>query len=136
MRIPMLVLALSVFSIGACATTRMSEPDRLALYQAHAGEPVKTIRYRDPIGWERVDDKHLVLNMRPNEAWLLTVPGPCLDWGSATPVVSVSHQAGVVSAGLDRISVPGVPGPCRITEIRRLDLPALKQAREANEAAS
>jgi hypothetical protein len=134
MRIPMLVLALSALSLAACATTRMGDQERLALYDAHSGAPVKTIRYTSPMGWERIDDEHLVLNMRPNEAWLLTVPGPCLDWGSAAPVVSVSHQASIVSAGLDRISVPGVPVPCRITQIRPVDLAGLRAARDARDA--
>jgi hypothetical protein len=134
----MLVLTLSgislAASLAACATTRMSDQERLALYNAHAGEPVRTIRYTSPLGWERVDDEHLVLNMRPTESWLLTVPGPCLDWGSASPVVSVSHQASIVSAGLDRITVPGVPAPCRITEIRPIDLAGLRAARDARDA--
>ena len=75
----LLLSTIAIAVLAGCASTRMSEADRLALYQAHAGEPVKQIRYYNAMGWDRIDDQHVVLHMRPNESWLLTVSGPCLD---------------------------------------------------------
>jgi hypothetical protein len=127
----LLIAAAVAALLGACASTRMSDAERLALYGAHAGAPVKTIRYTDPIGWEKVDGEHLLLTLRPREVYLMTVSGPCLDWGGASPTIAISAQAGFVSAGFDRISVPDVPAGCRIEEIRPVDIAAVRAERGA-----
>ena len=127
-----LLLGASIVSlVAACATTRMSDAETLSLYGSHAGDPVRTIRYRDPIGWEKVDDHHLLLTLRPREVYLLTINGPCLDWAGASPAIGISSQAGFVSAGFDRVSVPDVPSGCRIEEIRPVDIGAVRAARDA-----
>ena len=127
----LLVPLLAVASLSACATNRMSDTDRLALYQAHAGEPVKQIRNTNAMGWDRVDDQHIVLNMRPTESWLLTVSGPCLDWGSGSPVLRLSSTGAYVMAKFDRIVTDGSPASCRIEEIRPIDVKAMRAARDA-----
>ncbi|HMT39115.1 MAG TPA: DUF6491 family protein, partial [Thermomonas sp.] len=53
----LLLSAVAVALLAGCASTRMPEADRLALYQAHAGEPVKQIRYYSAMGWDRIDDE-------------------------------------------------------------------------------
>ena len=127
-----LLLAASIATLlAACATTRMGDAEKLALYQSNAAAPVKTIRYTDPISWEKVDDDHLLLTLRPREVYLMTVDGPCLDWAGASPAIGISAQAGFVSAGFDRIQVPDVPGGCRIREIRPVDIVAVRRARDA-----
>ena len=126
-----LIPMLAVLALAACATTRMSDSERLALYQAHAGEPVKDIRYINPIGWEKIDDDHLLLNMRPTESYLLRVAGPCLEWAGGSPTIIVSNNLNRLSAKFDRISVPGNPASCRIEEIRPVDVAAVRDAREA-----
>ena len=60
------------------------------MYQAHSGAPVKQIRFYNAMGWDRIDDEHVLLSMRPKETWLMKVSGPCLDWGSASPVLRLS----------------------------------------------
>ena len=50
----LLVPMLAVVSLASCATNRMSDTDRLALYEAHAGEPVKQVRYTSTQGCDRV----------------------------------------------------------------------------------
>ena len=103
-----ILLAAAIVSLlGACATTRMSDAESLSLYSAHAGEPVRTIRYFDPISWEKVDDNHLLLTMRPREVYLLTIGGPCLGWGGASPAAAwrgapSSSSTVAVSSFLDR----------------------------------
>ena len=130
----LLVPLLAVASLSACATNRMSDTDRLALYQAHAGEPVKQIRNTNAMGWDRVDDQHIVLNMRPTESWLLTVSGPCLDWGRGSPVLRLSSTGPYVMAKFDRILTEGSPASCRIEEIRPVNVAGLRAAQDAASA--
>jgi len=130
-----ILLAAAIASLlAACASTRMTDAESLAAYSAHAGAPVRTIRYFDPISWEKIDDQHLLLTMRPREVYLLKVGGPCLDWAGASPAIGISSQAGYVSAGFDRVSVPDVPAGCRIEEIRPVDIGAVRADREARSA--
>ena len=130
----LLVPLLAVVSLTACATNRMSDTDRLTMYQANAGEPVKRIRYFNAMGWDRVDDQHVVLNMRPKESWLVKVSGPCLDWGSASPVLRLSSSGAYVMAKFDRILTEGSPVSCRIEEIRPVDVNAVREAETAMRA--
>ncbi|HSD16515.1 MAG TPA: DUF6491 family protein [Thermomonas sp.] len=126
--LPFLVVA----SLTACATSRMSDTDRLAMYQAHAGEPVKQIRYYDAMGWDRVDDEHVVLSMRPKESWLVKVSGLCLDWGGGSPTLRLSTNGPYVTPKLDRIITVGSPVSCRIEEIRPLDVAGLRAAQASS----
>jgi hypothetical protein len=125
---------LAVLGLAACATNRISDADRLAIYEANAGEPVKQIRYYHAMGWDRIDDQHVLLSMRPSETWLLKVSGPCLDWGSASPVLRLSSSGPYVMAKLDRILTVGSPVSCRIEEIRPVDLKAVRAAEDARRA--
>ena len=127
----LLVPLLAVASLTACATNRMSDTDRLAMYQASAGEPVKQIRFYNAMGWDRVDDQHVVLNMRPRESWLVKVSGPCLDWGSGSPTLQLSTTGPYVTPKLDRILTNGSPVSCRIEEIRPINVAALRAAQDS-----
>lgn len=127
------LLLLATLGMTACAASnRMTEVDRLAMLQAHAGEPVRKIRYFNAMGWERVDDEHVLLSVRPRETWLFKVSGPCLDWGSGSPVIGLSSQGPYVMAKLDRILVNGSPVSCRIEEIRQVDTRAMRAAGAAS----
>ena len=117
-----------VLGLAACASNRPSDADRLALYEAHAGAPVKQIRFYNAMGWDRIDDEHVLLNMRPRETWLLKVSGPCLDWGSASPILRLSSTGPYVTARIDRILTEGSPVSCRIEEIRPVDEKAVRAA--------
>ena len=85
------------------------------------------------MGWDRIDDEHVVLDMRPNASWLLTVSGPCLDWGGASPILRLSSTGPYVMAKFDRILTPGSPVSCRIEEIRPIDIKGLRAARDAKQ---
>ena len=125
----MLVAILAALGVAACATGRISDADRLALYQQHAGAPVNQIRYLDPMGWDRIDDQHVVLQMRPNESWLLRLSGPCLQWSSGSPFIGLSSFGGMTLSRFDKVIAPGSQQlSCLIQEIRPLDVKALKQA--------
>ncbi|WP_240124887.1 DUF6491 family protein [Thermomonas alba] len=118
-------------AVSGCASARIDDGQRLALYQAHAGAPVSQVRYYDPIGWERVDGQHVALQMRPNETWLLTLSGPCLDWGGGSPFLKVVSSDGMTLSTFDRVQVPGGPMSCQIREIRPLDTKAVRAAEKA-----
>ena len=123
--------SLVVLAVSACATTRMSDPQKLALYQGQAGPPVRAIRYVEPIGWQRIDDLHLVLDVRPRESWLITMSGPCLGWGRSDQVIAVSHNGGFVSSGLDSVDFLRSQISCRITGLQLVDPVAVRDARNA-----
>jgi hypothetical protein len=125
---------LAVLGLAACATNHMSDTDRLAMYLAHSDAPVKQIRYYNAMGWDRIDDQHVLLNMRPNETWLLKVSGPCLNWGSASPVLRLSSSGAYVMAKFDRVHIEGSPVSCRIEEIRPVDAKAVRVAEDARRA--
>ncbi len=126
----MLVVA-AMLSLAACASRGPTDADRLTMILAHAGEPVQKIRNYNAMGWNRVDDDHVLLNMRPSETWLMRLSGPCLDWGSGAQVLGLSSQGPYVMAKLDRVLVNGSPISCRIEEIRPVDTKALRAAESA-----
>ena len=126
---------LGALVLTACASNRMSEPDRLAMHLAHAGAPVSQIRYFNPIGWDRVDGEHLVLDMRPSQSWLIRVSGDCLDWNNSI-ALGISSSAGWVSTKFDRIYSNDAPMSCVIQEIRPLDRKAQRAAENARRAQS
>lgn len=124
--------------LSACATTRMGAPEKLALYTSHAGAPVKSIPYRTPIGWDKIDGSHLLITIRPTEAWLFQLAPNCFDWVGSGPSISITNHAGFVSAKFDHVigNLPGNRMRCRIEEIRPVDLAAVRLARDAMEAST
>ena len=132
-RITPALLLLAAATLAACSTLpRMSDAEKLALYTSHAGPPVSDVRYTSPIGWDRIDDEHVVLNMRPRESYLLTVSGPCLDLGGWSPTLGVETRTPMrLTTGFDRIHVADSPVSCRIQQIRLVDMAAVRDARDA-----
>lgn len=137
-RIATMLLATAL--LAGCATTgRLGDAERLQLYRAHAGAPVRDFHYFTSFnGWTALGDSALAVWTRPSQAYLLTLDGPCLDLEFA-PAIGVTNMTGVVSARFDRVLVYGGSRigrvPCRIAEIRPLDVKALKVAeKELREA--
>ncbi|MEO6517653.1 MAG: DUF6491 family protein [Pseudoxanthomonas sp.] len=129
-----LMLGLAV-TLSACSTTRMTDAETLALYQAHAGEPVRDFAYFGQLnGWTPLGDRALAVWTKPSQAYLLELYGPCNDLDYA-PAISLSNQAGRVSARFDSVRVLGGGTsnfriPCRIESIRPLEVKALRQAQK------
>lgn len=117
-----------VLSLSACASYRLSDTERLALYEGHAGAPVEKINYTTPIGWDRVDDQHVALDMRPGQRWLLKLSGPCLKMSSGASALRLSPLGGIVLSRFDRLELSGSRVSCRIEEIRPVDLVGLRAA--------
>lgn len=126
-----IISAMIAFGLASCASYRLSDVDRLALYEAHAGAPVQRINYVTPIGWVKVDDQHIALDMRPGESWLLTLSGPCLQWNGSSQAISLSPTAGIVLSKFDQVHFSGAQMSCRIEEIRPIDVKALRDAERA-----
>jgi len=135
------IVLLAAVALAGCATTgRLSSSERLELYRAHAGAPVKDFQYFGSLnGWTELGDSALAVWTKPSEAWLLSLSGPCMDLSYA-PAISVTNMMGRVSAKFDRVIVRGgspgmAPIPCRIDTIQPLDVKTLraseKELREA-----
>jgi len=131
-------LSLLVLGLGACSSSgapRASDAERLAFYQAHAGEPVNSFRMVGRLnGWTPLGINALTVWTRPNEAFLLDVT-PCHDLPFANSI-TISNFANTVTARFDTVTPIG-PGtnpaarmPCRITQIRPIDVKTLNQTRE------
>jgi hypothetical protein len=136
------LLASTMFALGACASdARLRDADKLAIYEANAGAPVDSFQYFGSInGWTPLGDSAIALWTRPNQAYLLTLYGPCPDI-PYSPVISVTNQMGRVHARFDKVIARNrgsIDIPCNIKQIRPLDVKAVKQAEKTarNEAAA
>lgn len=132
----MLFLLTLSLALGACASTpKQTTAEKLALYRAHSGEPVRDFQYFGSItGWNPLGDSALVVWTKPSQAYLLELFGPCTDLDYA-PAITLSNSMGRVSSRFDSVHVLGGGSstmriPCRIETIRPLDLKALKQAQQ------
>jgi hypothetical protein len=128
-----LSFGLLALALSACATDRMSDNEKLALYRAHALPSVQSFRYLNRIdGWTPLGDAALAIWTRPNEAYLLEVDKPCPDLDFAM-AISLTSQFGIVYSRFDKV-IPrtGVGGPqpmpCHIRQIRPLDVKAIRSA--------
>jgi hypothetical protein len=127
--------------LAACAgTPRMSDEERLARYQAYAGDPVDRFTQLRIDNWESLGTNRLVLWNGRSEAYLLTVWDTCADLRQAQTITVISASAHTVTV-FDKIKVVRDPrfGPmmtgldtCPIREIRPIDV---KQMRADDEAA-
>ena len=120
--------------LAACATgPRLSDSERLSLYRDHAGEPVKSFRYTHSLmGWTPLGDSALAVQTRPSQAYLLDLGGSCpnLEFAQA---ITITNQFGSVQSRFDDV-VPLASGsmriPCRIREIRPVDVKSLDAAKD------
>jgi hypothetical protein len=131
MKISLVAILTLTAIIAGCASTRLSDADELAMYRAHAGEPVRDFHYFGSLnGWQPLGDRALAVWTRPNQAYLLQLMGPCNDLDFAL-AISITNSMGEVSSRFDQVEVHGGSGihmPCRIEEIRPLDVKGLKKA--------
>lgn len=127
----LLLLAAALFSTHVCASgARSRDVERLTLHRAYAGDPVDSFHYFGRVSrWTPLGPAALTLWTRPGTAYLLDV-GPCSDlpWASS---IALTHQAGRVLVRFDKVLVADHGKrafPCRIRQIRPLDVKALEQA--------
>ncbi|MEF3082866.1 DUF6491 family protein [Luteimonas sp. SMYT11W] len=124
--------------LGACASTsNMTDAEKYALNDAHAGARVDHFRYLGSInGWTPLGDAALIVWTRPSEAWLLDLSGTCQDLRS-TPAIGLTSSMGRVNARFDKVLVRSrgsISMPCHIRQIRPLDVKAVRAAEKQNAA--
>jgi Family of unknown function (DUF6491) len=133
------ILSLAVltgFAFSGCASTpSMREAERLTLYRNYAGEPVNGFQYFGHFSrWTPLGDSAIAIWVGPTRAWLLDLYGPCSDLEFAHSI-RLSSNSGRVSARFDSVQVVQrglMTMPCRIKEIRPLDVKALRTAEKAS----
>jgi hypothetical protein len=137
MRIASAFLAFSVLA-GCASNPAHRELEQLATYRAHAGAPVDRFHYLGRMShWTALGPEAVAIWTSPTRAYLLEVDGPCNDLAFAQ-AIRLSASTGMVHARFDDVTPLGTgihPSPCRIREIRPLDVPALKAAQRATRAA-
>jgi len=121
----LLVAALTVLSTFAHADTRAHENEERARYERFAGAPVDEFAMVELFRSQVVGPQDVVIWATIREAYLVRVQQPCrqLEWAHG---LSVSQaQKWKVSRKFDSINVGT---PCRIVEIRPIDLAAMREA--------
>ena len=125
--------ALALAALGGCASSGPSERASLRLdqFEAAAGAPVDSFHFFDIQRWEQLGDEALAVWTRPNQAFLLDVR-PCreLEWTMGIGLTSTMNR---VYARLDSVLAGDLR--CQITQIRPIDVAALKKLRQAEPAA-
>jgi hypothetical protein len=134
------LLAAAMLAAGCATNPAERDAAQLALYRAHAGAPVDSFSYLGRISsWTPLGSEALVVWTTPSRAWLLDVDGPCHELAYA-PAVQLSSSAGRVHTRFDSVTPLSSTDrhviPCRIREIRRVDVPALREARRQARAAA
>ena len=125
--------AMAAIILAGCASDRISDADRLALYRAHAGAPVPNFQYFGRLdGWTPLGNTALAVWTRPSEVYLLELGGTCQDLDFAN-AITVTNQFGRVYSRFDKVIVLGRGVnhvPCWIREIRPVDAKALRAAEQ------
>ncbi|GLQ99625.1 DUF6491 family protein [Dyella mobilis] len=132
-KIRVLLTALIAASLVACASVPYAQrqQQRQQAYNASAGAPVQSFRLilSGFYSWEPLSDTQLVIYTQPTRAYLLDV-WPCtnLTFASGIGLTSFANQ---VQVGFDQIFTGRGYVPCRIKQIRPVDLAQLKVEKEA-----
>jgi hypothetical protein len=119
----------ATLAITACSSVPSRSPvsARQAAYDAAAGQPVNSFRFYGSLwSWEPLGNDQLAIYTRPQQAWLLDVPG-CIDLGYAN-TIGLTSNINQVSVGFDKVLAGRRYPPCTITRIRPVDVKQLKAA--------
>jgi hypothetical protein len=136
-------LATAAVLLAGCATTAtMTTPERLALYQRHAGAPIASFQLNRVVrrtDWTPLGDQALAVWTSPSRGHLLEFRSRCSGLGTAQSI-TITNSFNTVNARFDSVIVRSpatssvAPG-CRISRIRPLDGSSLRdEKREMREA--
>lgn len=124
-RIHSLFLMVIVFvQLGCMSNYKERTEEHLQRYLTAAGEPVKAFYYFSIHSWTPLGREYLAVWTRPREAWLIKVQDPCMDLEFARNIALTSSLRQVY-ARFDKV-IAG-PIPCRIEEIRKVDVSLLRE---------
>lgn len=117
--------------LPACTNNvREQAAELTAAYIGAAGPSIPEFRNtRGLYSWRPLSDQELVVYTQPRTAYLLSV-GFCPDLGAAA-AISVSSRLGWVTSGIDNVRADNARYPCRIEQIRPIDLVKFETLRKA-----
>jgi hypothetical protein len=129
----------ALLALAGCASSGMksANEERLKLYQTHS-TPVESFRITRLQGrqtrWSPIGDQALMVYDESDQPHLLELPQKCSGLATARSV-SITNASGTVTPGSDSVQLigPSKAGSayfCRIGSARRIDLDAVKEARE------
>lgn len=124
------VMLVTVLVAGCALGPRRIEGDAAAVYADYAGDPVKGFTAFRLQSWQPLSRDRLILWNGVNEAYLVTVTGPCQDlqFAEAIRVTRTGSQVTTfdqIRVGRDR---------CLIEQIRPIDVRQMKADRAADAA--
>ena len=122
-----LVVVLATLILGACSgiPQRTTDKEDLARYMQYAGEPVSSVSYLGRYdSWRPLGRDNLVIWTGINEAYLLSIAGPCNDLPFANRV-AIKTRGPTLGRG-DSVII-GRGQRCLITEVRPIDYRKMKQ---------
>lgn len=123
----LLLAATAALAVAACSSVPYAErvSARQAAYAAAAKEPVRSFRFFELYSWEPLGRSQLAIYTRPNEAYLVTVLGPCPDL-EFTNTIGLTSNINEVQVRFDKVLTGRGDIPCTIGDIRPVDLARLK----------
>jgi hypothetical protein len=131
MRVFMVSLAAMV--LAACSSIPYAErlQQRQQAYEAAAGAPVRSFRliFNSIYSWKPLSDTQLVVYTQPTSAYLLDV-WPCNNL-TFTNGIGLTSFANEVQTGFDKVFTGRGYIPCRIRQIRPVNLAQFKLERES-----
>lgn len=133
-----LALTLVATAVSAGDATDAADARRLEAARAHAGDPVETVRFLRPINGYEVLGQHSVLVWQTNtKAWLVDVRESAACRASALDnSVAVGIETAVDTLNTRNGYVTGRDSlRCKITQIREVDVPAMRVAERSAAAA-
>ena len=129
------VAVLATLILAACGgiPQRTTDQEDLERYLQYAGEPVSSISYLGRYdSWRPLGRDHLVIWTGVNEAYLLSISGPCNDLPFVNRI-AIKTRGSTLGRG-DSVIV-GRGQRCLITQLRPIDYRQMKQdARKAKES--
>lgn len=119
--------------LAACSSVPYAQrlQQRQQAYAAAAGAPVRSFRLvmgMQIYSWEALSDTQLVIYTLPNRAYLLDV-WPCNNL-TFTNIIGLTSFASTVQTGFDKVLTGRPYIPCRIKQIRPVDLAQFKLEKE------
>jgi hypothetical protein len=126
------MVTLMAVGVAACSSVPYAQrlQQRQQAYEAAAGAPVRSFRliFNSIYSWEPLSDTQLVVYTQPASAYLLDV-WPCNNL-TFTNGIGLTSFANEVQTGFDKVVTGRGYVPCRIKQIRPVNLAQFKLERE------
>ena len=137
------MLLWTLLVLVGCASLTSANQERLKLYEANS-TPVESFRITRLQGrqtrWSPIGDQALMVYDESVQPHLLELPEKCSGLATARSI-SITNSSGTVTPGSDSVQLlgPSKAGSayfCRIGSARRIDMGAVKEARDEMREAS